>query len=131
MTDLSYWLLTSAHGATFIAAAVILLRHRHRSRRATILAVVAVAGMAGEWLFITGLWATWKWWSEAFDDNPVHPVLHGLFVLERLWEMACLLLLVGAVVADRRPTPATAAEADYADGAPVGGAQSKSDDGAS
>ena len=116
MRDLSYWLLTVAQGVTFLAGVVILLRHRRRSRRATTLGLVALSCLAGEWLFWLALSATWEWWESALPDGALHPVQQGLHFLARLWRMACLLLLVWAVVADRRSTPATGAEADYADG---------------
>lgn len=54
------WLTESAEGTTLLAAAAILIRRRHRSRRATGLALVAVLCLAGDWLFGVVLMATWN-----------------------------------------------------------------------
>jgi hypothetical protein len=111
MWSVSYWILTTAHAMTFIAGTVILIRHRRRSRRATTLALVALAGLAGDWLFWQAVYATMRWW----EDTALHPAMQVIHLIGWLWRLACLLILVWAVVADRRPTVATAAEADYAD----------------
>ena len=109
------WLTIVAEGITLLAAAVVLIRHRHRSRRATGRALVAVSGLAGNWLLGLGLMATQGWWKDSLSDDNFLVAVEVRILFGRLWWLACLLLLVSAVVADRQRIKLSGAEADYRD----------------
>jgi hypothetical protein len=110
-----YYLYEVPVGIALAIAAVTLIRHRRRSRKAAGLALAATAGLIGWW--IVGVWATatnlgWgtvvppKWWATA---------ARIFSTVTQAWLAGCLLLLVFAVVADRRRGAPTGPEADYAE----------------
>jgi hypothetical protein len=115
--DFWYHLPRVPLAAALVVAAVILAR-RHGSRRATALAVVALSGLAGDWLFGIVLWDVVDAWVKDGPPDSVDVKLRmewRLGVAREAWRAACVVLLVCAVVADRRPTKPSGPEADYRD----------------
>ena len=111
--------MRSATALTLVVGLVILRRHRRRSRRATGLALVALAAWGGVWLAGIVLWAASDWWQAALPRDALLTFLMGWSAVNHLCELACILLLVCATVADRKPAAPTGPESDYAD-APAG-----------
>jgi hypothetical protein len=110
-----YWVYQVPFAVAMVAAAVVLVR-RHRSRRATGLAVVALAGLAGDWLLNLFLWlGTDFYWSGAVPDDLRGWLYPGITLARTVCGAGCIFLLVCAVTADRRPTPPAGPEADYRD----------------
>lgn len=113
MFDLLYWLFRVPVGLTLVIGIIVLIRHRRRSRKAAGLALAALSVLGVWWLAwlvadVTGMWGTVP--AEWRD------VVHWIAVWVReLCLAGCLLLLVFAVLADRRGGPPTGPEADYAD----------------
>jgi hypothetical protein len=117
MSQFGLWLDFSTEAVTLLAAAAILIRHRRRSRRATGLALAAVACLAGNWLLSLGLVATWGWWKSSLHNNSFVVATEVLVLARHFWRLGCVLLFVWATVADRRAIPLTGSEADYGDDA--------------
>ena len=109
------WLNVFAEGVILLAAAVLLIRHRRRSRRATGLALVAVLCLAGDWLFGVVALATWDWWFRALSDDTFLVIVQVKGYLTKLWRLGCVLLFVWAALADRHTPVAPGPEADYRD----------------
>src|SRR6478609_2328933 len=104
-TDVWIYLRQVPIAVALVVAAVVLFRH-HRSRRATGLAAMALGGQAVWWLFDTGLWAgNWKLMEEMSPEARMRLIL-CMATAREVWWAACIVLLVCAVVVDRRPTPA-------------------------
>ena len=123
MGGLVVWLALSAEGVILLAAAVLLIRHRRRSRRATGLALVAVLGLAGDWLLNAVTLATWNWWSRALsaDNWPAETwtmIANVMGLLHKLWRLGCVSLFVWAALADWHATVAAGPEADFRDPTP-------------
>jgi hypothetical protein len=98
-----------------VVAAVILIR-RHRSRRATALAAAALIGLALDWLvFSFGGWTVVDHLTDSRSFDTKYQVFSGVQIGQAVWGAACIVLLVCAVVADRRPAPQSGPEADYRD----------------
>ena len=110
----SAWAMQAVTGVVLIAAALILWRHRRRSRRATALAFTAVAAWGGFWLCgVASLAMGGFFRTLSFDlRNTLNIVL---LTAHRLCELAGVLLLVRATVADRGPSAPSAPESDFAD----------------
>src|SRR5262245_58014165 len=97
----------------FVAALIVLLRSRRYSRRASSLALLAICGLAGLWLFDIGIWHGRKLWRGQFEWES--QAITAKLVIHHVLLAAGILMLVCAVVMDRRPRPPSEAEADYVD----------------
>jgi hypothetical protein len=78
----------------------ILWRNRLRSRKATTLALAALCGLGGLWLFAIGSRLLLDLW-QGFPPDTMAVVIHVYDFLMRALGVTCILLLVLAVVADR------------------------------
>jgi hypothetical protein len=123
--DLWMWLYLTPLGLMLVVGLVVLARHRRRSRRATGLAIVALAGLGASWLVLIAEVATFRLWGNALPANWIMEIVTSFGLLRQLLEASCILLLVFAVVADRRAGRATGPEADYADDVDPGVAPSR------
>jgi hypothetical protein len=111
--DLLYWLFRVPVGLALVIGLIVLIRHRHRSRKAAGLALAALSVLGGWWLawLIADVTNVWRLLPIEWRD-----VVHWTAIWVReLCLAGCLLLLVIAVLADRGGPPPTAPEADYAD----------------
>lgn len=101
---LDWWLI--AHSVPFAlmlaVGAFILLRHRHRSRKATGLAFIALCGFAGWWLFDVVLVLAFPLWKSSVADDRFVTLVTIVDGCRQLCHGACVLLLVFAIVIDRR-----------------------------
>jgi hypothetical protein len=86
-----------------VVGIAVLWRCRRRSRRAVTLALAALFGFGGLWLFAIGFHLVWDFWKEV-PVNAIPVAIHVYSLLMRTLEAACILLLVLAVVTDR-PAP--------------------------
>jgi len=101
-------------GIVLVVAAVVLFR-RHRSRRATGLAALALGGQAVWWLFDAGLlWGGYWNWISGMSPEAITRLIQCMAMAREAWWATCIVLFVCAVVADRRLTPA-GPEVDYHD----------------
>ena len=114
------WLALSAEGVIMLAAAVVLIRHRRRSRRATGLALAAVLCLAGEWLLNVVTLATWGWLLKALSADTWSTdtwavVVNVMGLLHKVWRLGCVSLFEWAALTDRNAAVATGPETDYHD----------------
>jgi len=99
-----WWLILDSVQFTLmlVAGFIVLVRHRHRSRKATGLGLIALCGFAGWWLLGLVLWAVWSIWRDRFSDDEVLATIRIYSMMRQIWFSGCVLLLVIAVVIDRR-----------------------------
>jgi hypothetical protein len=111
--DVWYWLVQVPFGAALVVGVATLVRHRRRSPRAAGLALAALCGLAGWWLLPIVLKVTNGWGWVPVERRKLVVWTH--LSVREAWLSACLLLVVFAVLADRRGGPPPGPEADYAD----------------
>jgi hypothetical protein len=104
--------LTVPMAAALVAGAVILVRRRP-PRRATVYAATALAGLGGDWLFSVALSLGAGSLYDSLPPDRLTNVILAIGAARAGWQAACVLLLVCAVVADRRPPKPSGPEGDY------------------
>jgi hypothetical protein len=86
----------------FAAGLITLWRCRRRSRKATAVAIAGLCGLAGLWLFVQLFLVFSKTWQEGLSPNEILKFSTLFSFVYVCWNSACVLLLVVAVVIDRR-----------------------------
>jgi hypothetical protein len=109
------WLARIPDALLFAAALIVLLRKRRYCRRPSNLALMAIVGLAANWVFWIGAAVTRGLWGGNLDSESKLHVFLGVSLLGHFWSAACVFALVCAVVMDRRTSRLSDAEADYGD----------------
>ena len=106
MIETLSYLLYVPTAVMFAAGFAILWRCRRRSRIGTVLAFAGLCGLAGLWLFVQFFHMISKPWQEGLTAQEMSKFYTLFSLVYVCWDSACILLLVVAVVIDRRsPTP--------------------------
>jgi hypothetical protein len=116
--EIGFCLELMLQGLAMLWAAIVLIRRRARSRRATTLALAAITCLAVSWLLSVVMYATFGFWKHLTADDRFIVAMSILYYCRRTLMLGAFMLFVWATVTDRVPVPATDAETDYRDSPP-------------
>jgi len=85
-----------------VAGFIVLWRARRRSQRAAGLAFGALCGLGGLWLLAMVLRAMWRNWQTTMSTDTMLTVMGVYSLAYACANATCIMLLVLAVVTDRR-----------------------------